>query len=82
MPYEHLLPEPLRGSNERIDDRMPQAAPSRRARGRGERRRKRTNEDEPAQHRRKIRLTSLRYNPADPASVPHMQTYELEQRRA
>src|SRR6478735_299600 len=27
----------------------------------------------------KIRLHVLRYNPADPASVPHMQTYELEQ---
>ena len=27
----------------------------------------------------KIRLTILRYNPADPASVPHTQTYELEQ---
>jgi len=27
----------------------------------------------------KIRLHILRYNPADPASVPHMQTYELEQ---
>jgi fumarate reductase flavoprotein subunit len=29
MPYEHLLPEPLRGKNERIDDRLPPAAPSR-----------------------------------------------------
>jgi len=28
---------------------------------------------------RKIRLHILRYNPADPASVPHMQDYELEQ---
>jgi fumarate reductase iron-sulfur subunit len=27
----------------------------------------------------KIRLHVLRYNPADPASVPHTQTYELEQ---
>ena len=27
----------------------------------------------------KIRLHILRYNPADPASVPHMQTFELEQ---
>ena len=27
----------------------------------------------------KIRLTALRYNPADPASVPHTQTYEIEQ---
>jgi len=27
----------------------------------------------------KIRLHVLRYNPADPASVPHQQTYELEQ---
>jgi fumarate reductase iron-sulfur subunit len=27
----------------------------------------------------KIRLHIMRYNPADPASVPHMQTYELEQ---
>jgi fumarate reductase flavoprotein subunit len=26
MPYEHLLPEPLRGGNERIDDRFPRAA--------------------------------------------------------
>ena len=26
MPYEHLLPEPLRGRNERIDDRFPAAA--------------------------------------------------------
>jgi hypothetical protein len=23
MPYLHLLPEPLRGRNERIDDRLP-----------------------------------------------------------
>jgi fumarate reductase flavoprotein subunit len=28
MPYEHLLPEPLRGRNERIDDRMPAAQPA------------------------------------------------------
>ena len=28
MPYEHLLPEPLRGRNERIDDRFPPAQPS------------------------------------------------------
>jgi fumarate reductase flavoprotein subunit len=28
MPYEHLLPEPLRGRNERIDDRFPPAEPS------------------------------------------------------
>jgi len=27
----------------------------------------------------KIRITALRYNPADPASVPHTQTYEIEQ---
>ena len=27
----------------------------------------------------KIHLRILRYNPADPASVPHLQTYELEQ---
>jgi succinate dehydrogenase iron-sulfur subunit len=27
----------------------------------------------------KIKLHILRYNPQDPASVPHMQTYELEQ---
>jgi fumarate reductase iron-sulfur subunit len=27
----------------------------------------------------KIRMHVLRYNPADPASVPHSQTYELEQ---
>ena len=27
----------------------------------------------------KIRVHVLRYNSADPASVPHMQTYELEQ---
>jgi fumarate reductase iron-sulfur subunit len=27
----------------------------------------------------KIRLHVMRYNPRDPASVPHMQTYELEQ---
>ena len=26
MPYEHLLPEPLRGRNERIDDRIPGSA--------------------------------------------------------
>jgi fumarate reductase flavoprotein subunit len=26
MPYEHLLPEPLRGPNERIDERFPEAA--------------------------------------------------------
>ena len=26
MPYLHLLPEPLRGRNERIDDRFPVAA--------------------------------------------------------
>src|SRR4029434_9903534 len=26
-----------------------------------------------------IRLHILRHNPADPSSVPHMQTYELEQ---
>jgi fumarate reductase flavoprotein subunit len=26
MPYEHLLPEPLRGRNERIDERFPEAA--------------------------------------------------------
>ena len=25
MPYEHLLPESLRGKNERIDERMPPA---------------------------------------------------------
>jgi fumarate reductase flavoprotein subunit len=28
MPYEHLLPEGLRGRNERIDDRLPPARPS------------------------------------------------------
>jgi fumarate reductase flavoprotein subunit len=28
MPYEHLLPEPLRGPNERIDDRFPDRPPS------------------------------------------------------
>jgi hypothetical protein len=31
MPYLHLLPEPLRGRNERIDDRLPppgRAAPA------------------------------------------------------
>jgi fumarate reductase flavoprotein subunit len=28
MPYEHLLPEPLRGRNERIDDRFAPAPPS------------------------------------------------------
>ena len=28
MPYEHLLPEQLRGRNERIDDRFPEAPPS------------------------------------------------------
>jgi fumarate reductase iron-sulfur subunit len=27
----------------------------------------------------RIRLHVMRYNPADPASVPHLQTYELEQ---
>jgi fumarate reductase iron-sulfur subunit len=27
----------------------------------------------------RLRISVLRYNPADPASVPHMQTYELEQ---
>ena len=27
----------------------------------------------------KVRLHVMRYNPADPASVPHLQTYELEQ---
>lgn len=27
----------------------------------------------------KIRIHALRYNPADPKSVPHQQTYELEQ---
>ena len=27
----------------------------------------------------KIRLHVLRYNPADPKSVPHQQTFELEQ---
>src|SRR5262249_34032704 len=27
----------------------------------------------------RIKLHILRYNPQDPASVPHMQTYELEQ---
>ena len=27
----------------------------------------------------KLRLHVMRYNPADPASVPHLQTYELEQ---
>jgi fumarate reductase iron-sulfur subunit len=26
-----------------------------------------------------VRISVLRYNPADPASVPHLQTYELEQ---
>jgi fumarate reductase flavoprotein subunit len=28
MPYEHLLPEPLRGKNERIDDRFPPVQPT------------------------------------------------------
>jgi fumarate reductase flavoprotein subunit len=28
MPYEHLLPEGLRGKNERIDDRLPPAQPA------------------------------------------------------
>ncbi|HSD55376.1 MAG TPA: hypothetical protein VLC47_14510, partial [Burkholderiales bacterium] len=28
MPYEHLLPERLRGRNERIDDRFPPAPPA------------------------------------------------------
>jgi len=28
MPYEHLLPEPLRGRNERIDERFPAREPS------------------------------------------------------
>ena len=26
-----------------------------------------------------LRITAMRYNPADPASVPHLQTYEIEQ---
>jgi hypothetical protein len=28
MAYEHLLPEPLRGRNERIDEGLPPAEPS------------------------------------------------------
>jgi fumarate reductase iron-sulfur subunit len=28
---------------------------------------------------RQLRISVLRYNPQDPASVPHMQTYELEE---
>ncbi len=28
---------------------------------------------------RKLKITVLRYNPQDPASVPHMQTYDLEE---
>ncbi|HTR56732.1 MAG TPA: fumarate reductase iron-sulfur subunit [Casimicrobiaceae bacterium] len=34
---------------------------------------------DPAPNSQKIRLHILRYNPSDPASAPHMQTYELEQ---
>ena len=28
MPYEHLLPKPLRGRNERIDEQLPPAPPN------------------------------------------------------
>jgi hypothetical protein len=28
MPFEHLLPKPLRGPNERIDERFPPRQPS------------------------------------------------------
>ena len=37
-----------------------------------------TTADQPATGR-KIKLHILRYNPQEPGSVPHMQTYELEQ---
>jgi len=37
-----------------------------------------TSQNEPASAP-KIRVHILRYNPQDPASVPHMQTYDLEQ---
>jgi fumarate reductase iron-sulfur subunit len=37
-----------------------------------------TPQNQPASGQ-KIRLHVMRYNPADPASVPHLQTYELEQ---
>ena len=26
-----------------------------------------------------LKISAMRYNPADPASVPHIQTYEIEQ---
>lgn len=34
---------------------------------------------EPVANGHKIRVSVLRYNPADPASVPHLQAYEVEQ---
>jgi fumarate reductase iron-sulfur subunit len=34
---------------------------------------------QPVKTGQKVRLHVMRYNPADPASVPHLQTYELEQ---
>ena len=34
---------------------------------------------EPVANGRKLRLSVLRYNPADPASVPRLQAYEVEQ---
>ena len=94
MPYEHLLPRALRGRNERIDggaaaetglrenDRQSAShprlvgQPSANIAGAQPR-----SPIERAARRSTIRLHVLRYNPADPASVPHMQTYELEQTR-
>ena len=35
--------------------------------------------DAPAKKHRLLKISILRYNPQDPDSVPHMQTYELQE---
>ena len=37
------------------------------------------SENKTQKQHRLLKISILRYNPADPASVPHMQTFELEE---
>ena len=37
------------------------------------------SENNTQKQHRLLKISILRYNPADPASVPHMQTFELEE---
>ena len=39
------------------------------------------SENNTQKQHRLLKISILRYNPADPASVPHMQTFELEEIR-